>query len=100
MIVGGTGNPSVKLNEVFRLQPTLVGLLGFFTRDLLALLGITWSIGYVFPLWYVSCLSRKPSVSIIIVGLACLGLIAETALPLTLSHHTYSSNLLLKQGTI
>ena len=93
--MGGTDNSSVRLNEVFRLQPRLVGLLGIFTRDLLPLLGITESIGFAFLLWNVSCLSRKPFASNIIVALACTGLIADTAL-----QQTYSSTLLLEQGTI
>jgi hypothetical protein len=100
MSMGGTVQPSVTLNDLHRLQPTLAGLLDIFTLDLLTPLGIAEGIGYAFPLWYVFCLSLKSSISLTSVALARTGLITDAALPLMLRHQAYSSNLLLKQGTI
>jgi hypothetical protein len=65
----------VKLHETSRLLPALVGLLGIFILELMTPLGIAVWIGYGLPLWYVSRLSLKPSVSLPIVALACTGLI-------------------------
>ena len=87
----GASRPSVKLNEVYRLQPTLAGLPGNFTLDLLTSLGIAEWIGYAFPLWYVSRLSLKPAVSLTFVALACTGLIGDAAFPLMHRHQKYSS---------
>jgi len=98
--MGGTDHPSVRFNKVYRLKPSPAGLLGIFTRDLLPPLGIFEWIAYAFALWYVSCFSGKPYFSLIFVALASTGLIAVTVLPLTLCQQTYSSNLLLKRGTI
>lgn len=100
MIMGGTDHPSVRFNEVYRLKPSPASLLGNVTRDLLPPLGITEGIGYAFPFWYVSWLSRKPYFSFIFVALASTGLIADTTRPLMVCQQTDSSNLLLKQGTI
>jgi hypothetical protein len=63
----------VKLNEVYRLLPALAGAFGIFILDLMTPLGSAEWTGYVFPLWYVFRLSRKPAVSLPLVALACTG---------------------------
>jgi hypothetical protein len=98
--MGGASRPSVKLNEVYRLQPTLAGLLGNFILNLLTPLGIAEWIGYVFPLRFVSRLTLQPAVSLSFIALACAGLIRDVALPLMLRHLANSSTFLVKQGTI
>ena len=75
MIVGEVYCPSVKMNEIYRLQPILAALLSIFTLDLLPPLKITQWIGYALPLRYVSSLSRKPAISRTFVALAHTGLI-------------------------
>jgi hypothetical protein len=75
MTMWESGRPSVKWNEVYRLLPALMGLLGIFLLELLTSLGIAVGIGYAFPLWYVSRFSLKPAVSLPLVALACTGLI-------------------------
>lgn len=55
----GASRPSVKFNEVYRLQPTLAGLPGNFTLDLLTPLGSAEWIGYAFPLRYVPAQKQK-----------------------------------------
>ena len=100
MIVEKADRPSVKSNEVYRIQPTLIGLLGIVTLDLLSPPWITKVIGYVLPLWYVSCLPRKPAASLKVVTLPRTGLITDAAIPLLLRDGMYSSTLLMKRGTI
>jgi hypothetical protein len=75
MTMWDSGRPSVKLNEVHRLLPALVGLLGIFILELMTPLGIAVWIGYAFPLWYVSHLSLQPAVSLPLLALVCSGLI-------------------------
>lgn len=94
MIVRAAHRPTLKLNEMLRLQPTLAGLFGICTLDLLTPLGIAEWIGYAISPWYVSCFSLT------FVTLPRIELITDAALPLMLRHQTYSSNLLLKQGTL
>ena len=96
----GAGRPSVKLNEMYRLQSTLAGLLGIFILLPLTPLVIDEWTGYAFPLGYVSCFSLKPAVSLTFVAHACTGLFTDASLTLMLCQQTHSSNLLLKQGTI
>lgn len=69
------GRPSVELNEVDRLLPTVEGRLDFLLLDLQAPLGIVLWIGRAFPLWSVFRHSPKPAVSLPFVALACTGLI-------------------------
>ena len=94
------GHPSVKLNEVYRLLPALLGLLGIFILELPTPLGIDVWIRNPFPICCVSHLSLKPAVHLTPVLLACTGLVANAALSLMFRHQTFSSNYLLKQGTI
>ena len=100
MIVGEVYCPSVKMNEMYRLRPTLAALLSIFTLDLLPPLKIAQWIGYALPLRYVSSLSRKPAISRTFVALAHTGLITDAACSPTLRHQTSYSTLLLKRGTI
>ena len=86
MIVGEADGSSLKLNEMFRLQPPLAGILGIVTLNLLPSHRIANLIG--------------PAASLTFVALACIGLIATAALPLIFCQQRYSSTLLLKQGTI
>jgi hypothetical protein len=100
MIVEKADRPSVKSNEVYGIQPTLIGLLGIVTLDLLFPLWITKLIGYVLPLSYVSCLPLKPTASLEIVTLVRTGLMTGLALPPMLRQQTYYLSLLLKRGMI
>jgi hypothetical protein len=90
MIVGEADCSSVKMNEMYRFQPTLPDLRSIFTLDLLPPLGIAEWIGYALPLWYVSCLLLRPDISRTFVALALTGLITNAAFPLMLCQHTYS----------
>ncbi len=79
MIVGEADCPSVKMNGMYRLRPTLDDLLSIFTLDLLPPLKIAQWIGYALPLRYVSSLSLKPAISHTFVALARTGLITGAA---------------------
>ncbi len=70
-----SGRPSVKWNEVYRLLPALVGLVGTFVLELMTPRGIAVWIGYAFPLWYLSRVSRKPAIFLSFVAFTCTGLI-------------------------
>lgn len=100
MVVGEAYYPSMNVNEMYRLQPTLANLLSTFTLVLLSALGIAEWIGYAFLLWYVSRLSLGPGVFLTFIALAFAGLITGAAFPPILRHQTYYSTLLLKRGTI
>ncbi len=100
MIVEKADPPSVKSNEVYWIQPTLIGLLDIVTLDLLFPPWITKVIGYVPPLWYLSRLPLKPATTLKVVTLPRTGLIMDAAIPLLLRHGMYSSTLLMKRGTI
>ena len=63
-------------------------------------IGIVKGIGNAFPLWSMSRLSVKRAVPLIFVSLACIGTIANAAFSLMFRHQTWSSNFLLRQGTI
>jgi hypothetical protein len=91
---------SVKQNEWHRLLSPLAALVGIFILNLLTPPGITVWFGYALLLWYLSCLSLKPAVCLTFGALARPGLITGAAFPFMLCQQTYSSNLLLKQGTI
>ena len=100
MIVKEADCPSVKMNELYRLQLTLADLPSIFTLDLLPPISIAEWIGYALPHWYVSCLSLKPAVSLTFVALAHTGLITGAAFSPMLRHQTYPSTSLLKRGMI
>lgn len=70
-----SGRLSVKWNEVYRLLPALVSLVGTFVLELMTPRGIAVWIGYAFPLWYLSPVSRKPSIFLPFVAFTCTGLI-------------------------
>jgi hypothetical protein len=91
---------SVKRNEWHRLLSPLAALVGIFILNLLTPPGITVWIGYALLLWYLSCLSLKAAVCLTFGALARPGLITGAACPFMRCQQTYSSNLLLKQGTI
>lgn len=93
MIVGEVYCPSVKMNEMYRLQPTPAAPLSFFTLDLLPPLKIAQWIGYALPLRYVSSLSLKPAISHTFVALARTGLITGAAfLPMFAIRHIQLSS--------
>jgi hypothetical protein len=100
MIVGKADHPSVKSNEAYRVQPTLVGLLSLVTFNFLPPLWSTEILGYTIPLWYLACLLLKPAVCLTVVTRSRTGLITDAAIPLMLRHDMHSSTLLLKRGTI
>lgn len=56
MVVGEAYYPSVNMNEMYRLQPTLANLRSTFTLVLLSAIEIAEVIGYVSPLRSMSCL--------------------------------------------
>lgn len=91
MIVGEADYPSVNMNEMYRLQPTLAGLLGIFTLALLSPLWVAEWIGYAFPLWSMSCFSFIAAVFLTFVALARTGLITGAACPSMLRQQTYYS---------
>jgi hypothetical protein len=92
MTMWRSGRPFVKWNEIYRLLPALVGLLGIFVLELMTPPGIAVWIGYSFPLWYLSRVSSKPAIF--------LPLVAHAMIPLTPHHQLCASNLLRKQGTL
>ena len=100
MVVGEAYYPSMNVNEMYRLQPTLANLLSTFTLVLLSALGIAEIIGYASPLRSGSCLSRIATVFLTFVAFARTGLITGAALPPMLRQRTYYSHLLLKRGTL
>jgi hypothetical protein len=100
MNVGDADCPSVKLNEVYLLQPTQADLLSIFTLDLLPPLKIAQWIGYALPLRYVSSLSLKPAISRTFIALVHTGLITGASFSSIRRHQTYYSTLLLKRGMI
>ena len=91
MIVKEADCPSVKMNEMYRLQLTLAELPSMFTLDLLPPLSIAEWIGYALPFWYGSCLSLKPAVSLTYGALARTELITGAAFPPMLRQQTYYS---------
>lgn len=100
MIVGEANCPSMKMNEMHRLQPILADLLSIVILALLPLLRIGQWIGYALPLRYVSSLSHKPAISRTFAALARTGLITGATPPPMFHHQTYYSHLLLKRGTL
>jgi hypothetical protein len=66
----------VKQNEWHGLLPPLVALLGIFSLDLLAALGIAVLMGYVLPPWFVTRIAMKPDISPTLLSLLCTHFIA------------------------
>jgi hypothetical protein len=75
MKMWGPCRPSMKMNEVYRLLPGMVGLLGLFLLDTLTPLEIEVWIRHASPLRYASRLSPKAASSTPLVALSWTGLI-------------------------
>jgi len=91
MVVGEAYYPSMNVNEMYRLQPTLANLLSTFTLVLLSALGIAEVIGYASPLRSVSCLSLIATVFLTFVAFARAGLVTGATFPPMLRQQTYYS---------